>query len=319
MKNIKKYFEKYKKIFSSIKFRKNIKNEKIKIFVQKSSKPKYKSKRNKFKLFISKLEFENTFNEIKNINTYYYIIWGFLILSSAYVLLFSHYFSVKNIDIIRQDDIINMDLSYKSIENIRYKPILFVNKESIKKSLITHQPNIKEIYIRKILPDNINIILTSYLSNFIFENNKKLYEITDNWVVIPSKQKENLVKLDVKSLSNMWILDYKKIFNQTHILKIKKIIELLKEKNSFLKIENLVFYKKEAELHIIDQNWIIIIFDLNKDELVQIEKLNIFHKQYFNKIKYWLIYLDLRVNEKIIYCARDNEFQCKQNLKNIYE
>jgi len=95
-------------------------------------------------------------------------------------LFFSHYFSVKNIDIIRQDNIINIDLSYKSIENIRYKPILFVDKESIKKSLITHQPNIKEIYIRKILPDNIKIILTSYNSNFIFENDNKFYEITDN-------------------------------------------------------------------------------------------------------------------------------------------
>jgi len=319
MKNLKKFLQKYKNIFSSIKFKRNNKKEKSKLYVQESSKTKYKSKRNKFKLFTKKLEFENTFNEIKNINTYYYVIWGFLIFSSAYVLFFSHYFSVKNIDIIRQDNIINIDLSYKSIENIRYKPILFVDKESIKKSLITHQPNIKEIYIRKILPDNIKIILTSYNSNFIFENDNKFYEITDNWVVIPSKQKENLIKLDIKSLSNIWIIDYKKIFNQNHILKIRNIIELLKEKNSFIEIKSLVFYKKEAELHIINQNWTIIIFDLNKDILVQIEKLNIFYKQYVNKIKYWIIYLDLRINEKIIYCSKENEFQCKQNLKSIYE
>lgn len=319
MKKLKKVIEKYKNIISSIKFRRINKREKSKLYVQETNQRKYKSKRNKFKLFTRKLEFENTFNEIKNINYYYIIIWSFLILSSLYILFFSHYFSVKNIDIIRQDDIINIDLSYKSIENIRYKPILLVNKESIKNSLIAHQPNIKEIYIRKILPDNIKIIIKSHLSNFIFENDGKFYEITANWVVIPSKQKENLKTLTIKSLSNIWIIDYKKIFNEEHILKIKNIIDLLKQKNSFIKINKLVFYKKEAELHIIDQNWTTIIFDLNKDESVQIEKLNIFHKQYLNQIKYWIIYLDLRINEKIIYCSRENEFQCKQNLKSIYE
>jgi cell division septal protein FtsQ len=84
-------------------------------------------------------------------------------------LSFSHYFSIKNIDIIRQDDIINIDLSYKSIENIRYKPILFQDKEEIKSRLMTYQPNIKYIYIRKILPDNIKIILSSYKDSFRFE------------------------------------------------------------------------------------------------------------------------------------------------------
>jgi len=74
MKNLKKFLQKYKNIFSSIKFKRNNKKEKSKLYVQESSKTKYKSKRNKFKLFTKKLEFENTFNEIKNINTYYYVI-----------------------------------------------------------------------------------------------------------------------------------------------------------------------------------------------------------------------------------------------------
>ncbi len=319
MEKIKDFIEKYKNIISNFKFKKNIRKEKSKLYVQENFQTKYKSKRNKFKLFTSKLEFENTFNEIKKINIYYYIIWVFLILSSLYVLFFSHYFSIKNIDIIRQDDIINIDLSYKSIENIRYKPILFVDKISVQKSLITHQPNIKEVYIRKILPDNIKIILTSYPSNFIFQNDSKFYEITDNWVVIPTKQKENLTKLNIKTVSNIWVLDYKKIFNWEYIVKIKEILDIIKQKNSFLKISDLTYYKKEAELHIKDQSWTIIIFDLNKNTSVQVEKLNIFYKKYANQIKYWIIYLDLRINEKIIYCARDSEFQCKQNLKSIYE
>lgn len=316
--DFKKILQKYKNIFSNIKFRKSVKKEKNKLYVQQSSE-KYKSKRNKFKLFTTKLEFENTFSEIKKINVYYYVIWVFLILSSLYILFLSHYFSVKNIDIIRENELINIDLSYKSVENFRYKPILFTDKNQIKLNLLSHQPNIKNIVIRKIMPDNIKIVIEWFESIFWVEFNNKFYEITSNWVIVPSKKKEDIQKIKIVWLSNLWIIDYKKIFKDIYIEKIKNIIELIKTKNSFITINDIIYYYKEAELHIIDQNWTTIIFDLIKEENIQIEKLNIFHKNYINKIKFWIIYLDLRINEKIIYCARDNEFQCKQNLKSIYE
>lgn len=318
MKKLKNIIEKYKKIISNFKYKKNIRKEKSKLYVQENW-AKYKSKRNKFKIFTSKLEFENTFSDIKKINVYYYIIWLFLIVSSFYVLFLSHYFSVKSIDIIRNDELINIDLSYKSVENFRYKPILFVDKNDIKLNLLSHQPNIKNIVIRKIMPDKIKIVIEWFESVFETEFDGKIYQITSNWVIIPSKSKENSQKIKIIWLNNLWIIDYKKIFKDTYISKIQNIIELIKLKNSFITINDIIYYQKEAELHIIDQNWTTIIFDLAKEENIQIEKLNIFHKKYVNQIKFWVIYLDLRINEKIIYCARDNEFQCKQNLKSIYE
>lgn len=314
----KKIIDLYTKKISSLKFKKNLKKEKSKLYMNNDWSNAYKSRRNKFKLFKSKLEFENTFEEIKKINVYYYILWTFLILSSMYVLFFSHYFSIKNIDIIRQDDIINIDLSYRSIENIRYKPILTEDKEEIKSRLIAHQPNIKDIYIRKILPDNIKIVLTSYKSDFWFEEGWKTYLLTENWVVVPWKIKNWLTKINIKNKDNLWIIDYKKIFKSDYIMKIRDIIKLINEKNSFIKITEINYYKKESELHITNKDWTIIIFDLNKEPQIQVEKLNIFYKKYLSKIKLWIIYIDLRVNEKIYYCATDNEFQCRVNLKNIY-
>lgn len=319
MKSIQKIIEKYINFFSRKKFRKNIQREKSKLYVQNNTGPKYRSKRNKFKLFTSKLEFENTFWEIKKVNFYYYIIGLFLLSSSLYVLFFSHYFSIKTIDIIREDDLVHIDLSYRSIERFRYRPILFTDKNDMKQSLISHQPNIKDIYIRKILPDNIKIIIKSYESLFGIEYEEKFYEITSNGVLIPSKQKENIEMITVVWLSNISVIDYKKIFREHLIRKIKNIVNLIHENSSFLSIQNLTYYYKEAELHITDQNGIIIIFDLSKDEKVQIEKLNIFQKNYLSTVRFGIVYIDLRINEKIIYCAKDNEFQCKQNLKSIYE
>lgn len=316
---IKKYFDTYIKKISSIKFKKKLKEEKSKLYITNDSSWNFKTNRNKFKFFKSKLEFANTFEEIKKINVYYYILGTFLILSSMYVLFFSHYFSIKTIDILRQDDIINIDLSYKSIENIRYKPILTEDKEEIRKNLVAHQPNIKDIYIRKILPDNIKITISSYKSNFLFEREWKNYLITENWVVVPTQLKKGFTKINIKYKDNISILDYKKIFKEEYIVKIKNIIDLIHEKNVFVKIQEINYYKKESELHIATKDGTILIFDLNKEPQVQIEKLNIFYKKYVSKVKIWIIYIDFRVNEKIFYCATDNEFQCRINLKNIYE
>ena len=44
------------------------------------------------------------------------------------------------------------------------------------------------------------------------------------------------------------------------------------------------YFKKEKELHIIDEKENRIIFDLEKDVYSQIEKLNIFYKEYRKKI-----------------------------------
>jgi cell division septal protein FtsQ len=76
--------------------------------------------------------------------------------------MFSHYFSLKSVDIIRNDDLVNIDLAYRSIENIRFKPMIFIKKEDIKNYIMSHQPNIKDISINKIYPSNIKIILSSY-------------------------------------------------------------------------------------------------------------------------------------------------------------
>ena len=314
---IKKYYEHIKRKINTFKFKKRLKIEKSKLYMNDSVES-YKSKRNKFSIFKSKLEFYNTFEDIKKINTYYYIVWTFLILSSLYVLFFSHYFSIKNIDIIRQDDLINIDLAYRTIDYSRYRPILTEDKEKMKHLLLNHQPNIKDIYIRKILPDNVKIIINSYKWIFWFEKDWKNYIVTENGVTVPSKVNKGITKINVIFKENISIFDYKKIFYEIYLSRINQIISLIKDKSLFIKIQDITYYKKESELHITSKDWTIILFDLTKEPIVQIEKLNIFYKKYLTKLNTWIVYIDLRVNEKIFYCSIENEDQCKKNLKNIY-
>lgn len=321
MKNIiERYIKKIKKNFQNRKYKAEIKKQKKKLYIIWWDETKYwkrSSRRDKFKLFKTKLEFDNTFNWIKKISLYYYLIWIFLMLSSAYVVVFSHYFSLKTVDVIRNDELVNIDLAYRSIESIRLKPMVFIDKEDIKKSILSHQPQIKDVEVRKIYPSNIKITIWSFKSLYNTKIEWKYYEITSNWVLIPTNEtKENLLKINW--IVDFWVLDYKNLLKEEYINKIKNIESLIKANNSFINIKEMVYYKKERELHIIDDKSTKFIFDLTKEPIIQVEKLNIFYKEYLNNVAQKIVYIDLRINERVIYCSVENEFQCEENLKSIY-
>jgi len=71
-------------------------------------------------------------------------------------------------------------------------------------------------------------------------------------------------------------------------------------------------------LHIETKNKVTIIFDLNWEYKKQIEKLAIFNKDYLDITKNSLVYIDLRIKNKVFYCSTENEYQCIVNLKKIY-
>jgi hypothetical protein len=50
----------------------------------------------------------------------------------------------------------------------------------------------------------------------------------------------------------------------------------------------------------------------------QIEKIVIFNKEYLDINNETIIYIDLRIKNKVFYCLNENEVQCNLNLKSIY-
>lgn len=322
LKQITQSIKNYTKKFRDVQYRKSLRELKSKLYMNHENTKKYVSNRgNSFRLLKAKLEFDNNYSKIAKINIYYAITGIFLLWCSIYLIVFSHYFSVKKIDIIPLDERVNENLVYKTIEDIRYTPILFVDKDRIKNEIISHQPSIEIIDIRKIYPDNIKITIGTYETKFYFHSDSKVYEISKNGVIIPSRAQQNntsKINVRVRGLDSLGYLDYKKIFKEEHIEKMSEIIQKIKEKNSFVKINATTYYKKEAEFHITDENGSVIIFDLNKNIDIQIEKLNIFYKKFYDQIKIGIVYLDLRINEKIIYCPKSDENTCKNNLKEIY-
>jgi hypothetical protein len=212
-----------------------------------------------------------------------------------------------------------MDISYKSVENYRWKSIWYPEKKEVLKNLQNYQQNIRDINLNLELPDTLKIIIDSYKWVFNTTINDKTFIITENWTLIPSIYSTDLKELIIKNVSEKGkFFDYKKIFDEKYIQKIFYTKKILSENLLNIKIKNTIYYVIERELHIITENGLNIIIDLDYDTKLQIEKLAIFNKEQLDIGKNPLIYIDLRINNKIFYCTPENKVHCINNLKNIY-
>jgi hypothetical protein len=78
------------------------------------------------------------------------------------------------------------------------------------------------------------------------------------------------------------------------------------------------YFPTEREAHIDLKTGTKLIFDFMGDVDEQIKKLLIFHKEQFNLKEAKIIYIDLRIKNKIFFCSQEDEYKCILNLKNTY-
>lgn len=250
---------------------------------------------------------------------HYYLFILLILLASTLFVVFWPLFKIKFIEIIKKDNITNMDISYKSVEDYRWASIWTTDKKEILKNLQNYQQNISDIKLDIVLPNTLKIIINSYKWVFNTTINWKTYIITENWALIPASYSTDLKELIVKNdLNKSKFLDYKQVLEWEYIKKIYWTKEFMKENFINIKIEKLIYYEIEREIHVVTDKNTTIIFDLDSDIKKQIEKLAIFHKEQMDITKNPIIYIDLRINNKIFYCTEEEKYQCDINLKSIY-
>ena len=256
----------FKKILNP-NFKQKTKNDRKKIYFTENKNTSFKKRKKQLSLNINNFNYIN--NIIKNKNIIYLTIFS-LIIILLIILLFTPYTKIKIINIIKKDDITNLNIAYNSIDNIRWKSILNIDKKKIKENIIKYQSNISNINIDIILPNSLKITLESYKPLFytkINNNNiEKKYLILSNWTLVPnSKENKDMKLLNIITNDDLKLpsfLDYKNIYSEKYVINISNIIQKLKENIIDIKIENLNYYTIERELHIQTSNNLIIFYPL---------------------------------------------------------
>lgn len=310
--NIKLYFKKIREKIS------NRKQKKSKIIINTLDNKFFLKKRKSLNI---RVNFEYYLKFFKKNYIPYYLIISVFFITSLLFLIFWPIFSIKYIEIIKKDNITNMNIAYKSLESLRWERLFKVHEIDIFNKLKSYQDNIKWVNLEIILPNTIKIDVESYkeIFNIILNDNK--YILVENWTIIPSEHSKNLRYLNIiKEIDKNKFIEYKQIFNPFYIEKINNIINKLEENIINLKIKELNYYEKEREIHIKIENDNILIFSIDDDieYMSQIEKLVIFNKENLSIIENKFIYIDLRVKNKIFYCPVESNYQCNQNIKSIY-
>ena len=310
---IHEYSLRVKKFFTNI-FKKN-NNRKIdeyKKINKKKKNNKKEIKRNKYNLQLNlKLNSRQTKKIIISI-----II---LLIIIVLVLIKWPFFKLENINIIKLDQNVNTYLVEKQLSNFKTQLLFSIKNDNITNIIKNSQQNISNIKITKKLPNTINIRLSSFPVIFKTIFNWSNYLITTNWVLIPTKNKnDSFQNLTIKNLEFQNYPNYKKILKENNLQKISYFEKQLKENIINLKIYDIIYYKTEKEVHFIINNKTRLIFELEWNNQEQLKQLFVFNKEKLDITKPWIIYIDNRIKAKILYCLNSELNNCIKSINYIY-
>lgn len=298
------------------KFRSATKKTKRKLFIKDIGKIKFKKRKNKS--FLKFLQFFDL--RIDKNNIVYIYVWGILVLLGLIgFVMFGPYFQIQTINIARQDNLSNINIAYKSLETIRWTHIIQNDRLSVERNIKNYQENIKTVSLSRKWPNKLDITIWSYEPIFNTTINKKNYIILSNGSFIPEKNDPNLKQLRIISNKrSSSIPDYKKVIDKEYMDQINTAYKEIKTNIIRIQIEDMSYYPVERELILGIEGWAQLIFDLGKPITPQVKRLAVFDTENIKIDIPSVVYIDLRIKNKVFYCTTETEYQCVINLKNIY-
>ena len=257
---------------------------------------------------------------------------------SCYIIFFSPYFQVSpsNVIIESVNEGVDLNIAYRSIESVYWKSLFLLDEESTAINIKNSLKNVAHIRIEKLYPNGLKILITAlpipYKTKIIGFN--KVWWLSENGVLIPNLEtgtwSQKYEELEITSESLKWeiFLDYKQIIDHATMIAIQKIINLFKAEFEDLSIAKIRYFIQEDEIHLLLQNWWIIILSIqdNKQweadsQLENIESSFIgllrFFDDHKNELLSWSItYIDARIPKKLFICR--DKIICRDNLISIY-
>lgn len=290
--------------------------------------------------------FTNFFQEkIYNNTAFLYedkrILWyigAILIVLCIYIFLFSPYFQISpsKVLISAETDGIDINIAYRSIEDIYEQNLFFFDEEKLAQNLKKYQNNIETVSIDRLYPNGLKIIIKSHPILYrasVSGRTNKIWWLTANGVLIPlAKEKiESLPAFDIiTNIGEDELLDYKSIIDENKLAAINKVFEIFKEEWSEIKLGKTRFLTQENEFHVSLENGGRILFALQDFSVNKTKDADIYKnlknqlltlKTYIEKNHAvfesdGLIYIDVRIPGKVFVCKIKDV--CTKNLDSIY-
>lgn len=295
---IKRIAQKITRYWKNRKFREEVATEKKKRYLFTAEKPKERNS-SFFSFFHEKKRFYY-FNTIvslleQNKNRFrlsFLIIGSFLIALSVYIMFFSPYFKISPSRVIieRLDSITDINIAYKSIEDVYGESIFSLDTHSIVRKLTGLQKNIKHAEITRLFPNGLKIIVESYKPQFFvrFKESEKSYILTSNGILIYQKVNDSgLHFLDLvdPSFAEMSFIEYKEGIPENIMPYVIVTRDLFKSTFTATNIAKFTYFRAEREIHITLESGMIVLLrtaaDIDK-QIMSLKEYNDRNKDIIN-------------------------------------
>jgi len=277
------------------------------------------------RLKVSKLFLRNI--KTKIFEEYKYVIIGvFLIVvlgGTIGLVFFSNFFNVSTIVVERTDPQTDIETSIipmqQKLEKLKGKNIFLINEDEVNDELRKDFPEMKEIAIMKLLPRTIRVRVVEYkiIARIKSSTGKDEMLLNEEGMIRNVKSKiPNLPLIEYKSQYDIkddkmvaMLSPYLALQDRNRIMNADEVRTILNAKYTFekdfaLKVPLLKYYPLEREIHVVTEKGFTIWLDLTEHIDDQLGKLKMAFQD-FNIYKMDLAYVDLRIQNKIIYCTKN--------------
>lgn len=226
------------------------------------------------------------------------LMGGFVIFA-----LFSPYFDLKKVIVIRDDPHINVAAVEKSLTDFYDKNLLFIKKERAKEVLLQAFPEFREVSLREKWPDKLEIKIKLSPPLFTLINNfdASFSVMSADGVILEEVGNDNLTLIKIQDYDRP-LVSGTRFFNKLAIEKIQLSIGLFEEELS-LPIKEIRLFPLAQELHLIVGKETAYWIDLQLDVTEQIKKVELGARKigiYSKDIEH----VDLRIPNRVFWKPR---------------
>ena len=254
----------------------------------------------------------------------FFVVGAFLLSASAYIVMGSSYFVIAPSSVIieRQDTFTDINIAYKSIEDIFGKSLFAVSTSDITDMITRLQKNIRTVSVTRLPPNGVKIILDSYPPEFFttVASAKQDYIVTRNGVLIREKSiPDNLLRIDIVDTAffEEGFYDYRQAISLADMDRIVAVRKGFEERFQSLHITKLTYFHQENELHIALDNDTVILFGLDANVASRLSLLKYYNDSNTNILSQGsILYLDIRNPARFFACREKPA--CPSNLRRIY-
>jgi hypothetical protein len=250
-------------------------------------------------------------SEIKNLNKKRSNLWW--IFASIFAMslggvfsFFIFYFEIKNINFMNNKDSVNIRHAKISrvLEYAKSYNLLIFSTDFLKKSLLLRFPELKDVEIKKEYPNTLYVKTTpdTVIIKWVYKiiNNEQSYMGYLNSKSLFLEHGSNIVTTIYDIQPREKKINYYSILEDgdhiSNILEAKSFLENIIQR----KVVKINYLKDAQEVHFVDEKKVEYWCYLPIDLIVQINKLSKM-LSVKNIIKKKVEYIDLRINNKVIY------------------